>query len=210
MKLIFLGPPGAGKGTQAKMISTELNIPHISTGDIFRENLKNDTALGQEAANYMNKGLLVPDEVTNNMVKDRLSRNDCQMGYILDGYPRTINQAQFLDNLENIDKVINFQLGNDEVIKRISGRRTCPNCKKMYHILFNPPITKDVCECGSNLIQREDDKEEAVAVRLDVYNKQTAPLIEYYTAKGSIINIDARPKIDEIYNTTIKFLKEIK
>jgi adenylate kinase len=199
MKLIFLGPPGAGKGTQAKILAENIQIPQISTGDIFRLNIKNKTELGLEAIKYTDKGLLVPDEVTNAMVKDRLENDDCVKGYILDGYPRTINQAEFLSKIQNIDKVVNFQLSDDEIIRRISARRTCLNCGAMYSLSYKPPVKENVCDkCSSEIVQREDDKPNAVKKRLEVYNKQTEPLIDYYEEKGLLVNIDASPGIKEI------------
>ncbi len=199
MKLIFLGPPGAGKGTQAKILSKKMNIPQVSTGDLFRENLKNETELGIEAKKYMDKGLLVPDKVTNAMAKKRLERDDCKEGYILDGYPRTIPQAEFLDSVQDIDKVVNFELTEEEVVKRISGRRTCMSCGEMYHLMFKKPQKENTCDkCGSELTQRADDKPEAVKKRLEVYRKLTEPLIKYYTMQNKIINISAMPGIEEI------------
>ncbi|MBU0758423.1 MAG: adenylate kinase [Nanoarchaeota archaeon] len=198
MNLIFLGPPGAGKGTQAKMLSEQMGIPHISTGDIFRTNIKGETELGLKAKEYIDKGLLVPDDVTNNMVKNRLSESDS--GYILDGYPRTINQADFLSDIEVIDKVVNFTLSEEEVIKRISGRRTCRKCGSIFHIMWKAPKEEGVCDdCGAELIQRSDELPETVKNRLVVYNRETAPLIEYYQDKGLIADIDASPKIEEIF-----------
>ncbi len=199
MKLIFLGPPGSGKGTQAKILSEKIGIPQISTGDIFRTNIKNKTELGIKAQEYNDKGILVPDEITNNMVKERLEKEDCSKGYILDGYPRTINQAEFLDNIQVIGKVINFELSEEEVVKRISGRRTCLNCGAMYHIMFKKPQKENVCDkCSNEIIQREDDKPEAVIKRLEEYHKKTEPLINYYTVKKLIINVDASPSIEEV------------
>jgi adenylate kinase len=198
-RLVFLGPPGSGKGTQAKILSEKLKIPHISTGDIFRANIKGEIDLGKKASEYMNKGLLVPDEVTNAMVAKRLKEEDCKKGFILDGYPRTIPQADFLDSISKIDKVINFELGDDEIIKRISGRRTCKNCGVAYHIVFLKPKKKGICDkCNSELIQRDDEKPEVVKKRLEVYKKQTEPLIGYYQKKKILVDIDAFPRIEEI------------
>ena len=207
MKLIFLGPPGAGKGTQAKILSKKINIPQISTGDLFRENLKNKTELGIKAKEFMDKGLLVPDEVTNAMAKNRLEKDDCQQGYILDGYPRTVPQAEFLDSVQEIDKVINFKLNEEEVIKRISGRRTCSKCGEMFHLMYKKPQKENICDvCSGELTQRIDDKPEAVKKRLEVYKKQTEPLIEYFTNQGKILNINAFPKIEEIAEKVIEVL----
>lgn len=199
MKLVFLGPPGAGKGTQAKIISSESGIPHISTGDIFRYNIKNQTELGKKASEYMNKGFLVPDEVTNEMVEKRLSEPDCEKGFILDGYPRTIPQAEFLDSVILLDRVINFELDESEIIKRISGRRTCKNCGSVYHILFSKPKKENHCDkCGSELVQRDDEKPEVVKKRLEVYRTQTEPLISYYKKKKLLANVDAYPDIPQV------------
>ncbi|MBT3720451.1 adenylate kinase [archaeon] len=199
MKLIFLGPPGSGKGTQAKILSNNVNIPQISTGDLFRENIKNKTELGIKAQSFMDQGYLVPDEVTNGMAKERLERNDCESGYILDGYPRTIPQAKFLDTVQNIDKVVNFELNEEEVVKRISGRRTCKTCGEMFHLMFKKPQKEGICDkCSNGLIQRPDDAPESVKVRLEVYKKQTEPLIEFYKDQGKILNVSALSSIDEI------------
>jgi len=207
MKLIFLGPPGAGKGTQAEIISQKLSIPHISTGDIFRQNIKNKTELGLRAEEIINKGDLVPDDITNAMVQDRLNKEDCTKGYILDGYPRTIPQAEFLDSIDKIDKVINFELDDKEVIKRISGRRTCTKCHAMYHIYFNKPKNDSICDkCGGQLVQRDDQKPAVVKNRLQVYKNQTQPLIDYYTKKGLLVNIDARPSIEIITNNVMEII----
>ncbi|MCM2326143.1 MAG: adenylate kinase [Candidatus Woesearchaeota archaeon] len=198
-RLIFLGPPGAGKGTQAKILSKKLHIPHISTGDIFRENIKNQTELGKKASEYMNEGLLVPDEVTNDMLKERISRQDCKIGYVLDGYPRTIAQADFLSKISKIDRVINFMLADEEIIKRISGRRTCKTCGTPYNIEFMRPKKTGICDkCLTPLVQRDDEKPEIVKKRLEVYEAQTAPLIEYYQKKKLLVDIDAFPKIEEV------------
>ena len=207
VKLILLGPPGSGKGTQAKILSKKINIPQVSTGDLFRENIKNKTELGIKAKEVMDKGYLVPDAVTNAMAKERLERNDCYKGYILDGYPRTVPQAEFLDSIQKIDKVINFELSEEEVIKRISGRRTCSKCGEMFHIIFKKPQKENICDvCNSDLIQRPDDQPESVIKRLEVYKKQTEPLIEYFTSQGKIININAFPEIDKIAKKVIKVL----
>lgn len=207
VKLILLGPPGSGKGTQAKILSKKINIPQVSTGDLFRENIKNKTELGIKAKEVMDKGYLVPDAVTNAMAKERLERNDCKKGYILDGYPRTVPQAEFLDSIQKIDKVINFELSEEEVIKRISGRRTCSKCGEMFHIIFKKPQKENICDvCNSDLIQRPDDQPESVIKRLEVYKKQTEPLIEYFTSQGKIININAFPEIDKIAKKVIKVL----
>jgi len=197
MRLIFLGAPGVGKGTQADLLSKETGMPHISTGDIFRDNIKRQTELGKLAKSYIDQGGLVPDEVTNDMVKDRLKEEE---RFILDGYPRTINQADFLAGIQDIDMVINFTLPESEIIRRISGRRTCKACGSVYHIMFNPPKAEGVCDkCAGVLIQRSDEMPETVRQRLDVYSKQTEPLIEYYKEQGLLVEIDAAPQIDQVF-----------
>jgi len=207
MKLVLLGPPGAGKGTQASIISRKFNIPHISTGDLFRENIRDKTELGKKVVEYSSKGLLVPDNITNEMVAQRLMKMDCANGFILDGYPRTIAQAKFLDKIQTIDKVINFQLTDQEVVRRISGRRTCPNCGAVYHIIYKKPKKKNICDkCSSELVQRDDEKPKVVKKRLEVYKKETTPLIEYYTKKGILENISAKPSIKDVTKYLIKLL----
>ncbi|MEM4397483.1 MAG: adenylate kinase [Candidatus Woesearchaeota archaeon] len=199
MNIIFLGAPGTGKGTQARLLSEELKIPHISTGDIFRENIKNQTELGKKASEFINKGLLVPDEITNEMIKERLKKEDCKNGFILDGYPRTIAQADFLKKITRIDKIINFELDDDEIIKRISGRRTCLNCNSVYNIYSAKPKKENICDkCGFELKQRDDEKPEVVKKRLEVYREQTKPLLNYYGK--NIINVSAKEIIENIFN----------
>ena len=207
MKLVLLGPPGAGKGTQASIISRKFNIPHISTGDLFRENIRDKTELGKKVVEYSSKGLLVPDNITNEMVAQRLMKMDCANGFILDGYPRTIAQAKFLDKIQTIDKAINFQPTDQEVVRRISGRRTCPNCGAVYHIIYKKPKKKNICDkCSSELVQRDDEKPKVVKKRLEVYKKETTPLIEYYTKKGILENISAKPSIKDVTKYLIKLL----
>ncbi len=190
MKIIMLGAPGAGKGTQAKMIAAEYQVPHISTGDIFRANIKNGTELGMEAKKYMDQGLLVPDELTVKILLDRVAQDDCKNGYVLDGFPRTIPQAEVLDKAltqlgDQIDYAINVDVPDENIINRMSGRRACLGCGATYHIKHIPPKTEGVCDtCGQGLVLRDDDKPETVKNRLDVYHKQTQPLIDFYSAKG--------------------------
>src|SRR6056297_684737 len=213
MRLILLGPPGAGKGTQAEGIKKEFNIPHISTGDIFRENIKNNTKLGKKAQEFMNKGLLVPDELVVNLVKDRLSKKDCEEGFLLDGFPRTIEQAKALDKElekmdQKLDKAINIVVSEDILVERIVGRRICKNCKATYHIKFNPPKQEGICDkCGGELYQRDDDKEETVQNRIKVYNEETQPLVEYYENKDLILNINGEQEINKVLEDIINNLK---
>jgi adenylate kinase len=200
MKFVFLGPPGAGKGTQAEMLAHKFDIPHISTGDIFRENIKQKTELGKKASEFSSKGLLVPDEITNEMVKKRLKKSDCKKGFILDGYPRTITQAQYLEKIEKIDRVVNFILDETEVVRRISGRRTCKNCGSVYHVEFSPSKKQGVCDkCGSPIIQRDDESASAVKIRLKEYETKTAPLVDYYREKNLLTDIDATGSIEEVH-----------
>lgn len=207
MNLIFLGAPGVGKGTQADLLSEKLGIPHISTGDIFRENMKNKTPLGLKAQSYVDGGGLVPDELVLEIVNDRLKKNDAVNGYILDGVPRTIHQAEVLDTVQNIDKVINFDLSKDLIVERLSGRRTCAVCKTTFHIKFKPSRVEGVCDdCGGALVQREDEKPEKIVVRLETYNTETKPLIEFYEKQGKLIHIDAEPSIEEIQKVVLKEL----
>ena len=205
MKIIMLGAPGAGKGTQAIRIAEKLGIPHISTGDIFRANIKNNTPLGQKAKSYMDQGLLVPDELTCDLVTDRIVKEDCRGGYILDGFPRTIPQAEALDKaLEklgtSIDFAIDVDVPDEAIVSRMGGRRACTGCGATYHVVFNPPKTEGVCDhCGEKLILRDDDRPETVQKRLDVYHAQTQPLISYYDAKGILRTVDGTQKMDDVF-----------
>ena len=213
MNIILLGPPGAGKGTQAKKIAENYKVPHISTGDILRENISNNTPLGIKARSYMSRGELVPDELLITIIKERLSRQDCTNGFLLDGYPRTIPQADALQMIltesnRNIDVVLNIDVDDEELIKRLSGRRMC-KCGASYHVIFNLPEKDGVCNlCKGKLYQREDDKEEAIKNRLIVYKKQTQPLIEYYNDKGLIRTIDGGQEILMIFEDIKKVLEQ--
>jgi len=207
LRTILLGPPGAGKGTQAVKIVEKYSIPHISTGDIFRENIKNETELGKRAKSYMDRGELVPDELVVEIATDRLTKNDCKNGFLLDGFPRTIFQAEKLDEFltkrgEKIDKVINIDVEKDALVKRITGRRVCKSCGASYHVVNIPPKKDGVCDlCDGELIQRADDTEETVLNRIDVYNKQTKPLVDYYDKAGVIVNIDGNKDLEMFFRT---------
>ncbi len=210
MKLILLGAPGAGKGTQAKKIVAEFGIPQISTGDILRKAVADGTPLGMEAKKYMEAGKLVPDDVVIGLMKERLQNDDCKSGFILDGFPRTVEQAESLRGFTEIDAVISIEVDMDSLVERITGRRSCPKCGAVYHIRFNPPKREGVCDvCGSTLIQREDDREETVRKRLDTYVRQTSPLIEYYAKKGTLKAVNGNGSIDEIYNSIRTILSEL-
>ena len=209
MKIIMLGAPGAGKGTQAKKIAEKYSIPHISTGDIFRENIKNGTELGKRVQGIMASGGLVPDEITIEMVKDRLSKDDTASGYILDGFPRTIGQAEALSGIDDIDAVLNFVLDEEEIVRRLSGRRLCKSTGRIYHIVSNPPKVEGIDdETGEPLIQRDDDKPEAIRHRLEVYKKDTEPLIVYYREKGNLVDIDASPSPEDVLKSILSALKK--
>ncbi len=210
MNLVFLGPPGAGKGTQAKRLAQELSLKHISTGDILREAVKNETPLGKKAKEYMDRGELVPDDLIIALIEEVMPEGG---GVIFDGFPRTIAQAEALDEMLSrkgmeVDKVILFDVDDDVVVERLSGRRVCSKCGTVYHIKYNPPKNDEVCDvCGTKLVQRDDDKEEVVRNRLEVYRKQTAPLIEYYEGKGILIRLDASRDIEEVYQELLRALK---
>jgi adenylate kinase len=213
MRLILLGPPGAGKGTQASAIVKKYSIPHISTGDIFRSNIKMGTELGKGAKKYMDKGLLVPDDLVIAIVKDRLTEDDCKEGFLLDGFPRTVNQGEALDRelsqmSVKLDKVINIDVGKEVLIERAIGRRICKDCGATYHIKFNPSKKEGVCDiCGGQLLQRDDDTKETVEKRIEVYLKQTKPLIDYYTGKGLILNVDGAKPIDLLFEEIVEALQ---
>lgn len=201
--LVFLGAPGAGKGTQAKRISEKYAIPHISTGDILRANIKAGTELGKLAKSYIDKGALVPDEVIIKVMQSRLAEADCKNGYLLDGFPRTIEQAKALDGITTVALAVNIVVDSDAVVARIAGRRMCV-CGESYHVSTHP---SDVCDkCGAKLYQRDDDKEETVKSRLEVYEKQTAPLIEYYSAKGVLRDVDGMKDVAEVTEEIIKVI----
>ena len=212
MKIIMLGAPGAGKGTQEKMIADKYQIPHISTGDIFRANIKNGTELGMEAKKYMDQGLLVPDELTVKILLDRVAQDDCKNGYVLDGFPRTIPQAEVLDKAltelnDKIDYAINVDVPDENIINRMSGRRACVACGATYHIVHIPPKTEGVCDkCGENLILRDDDKPETVKNRLNVYHEQTQPLIDFYTGKGVLKSVDGTVDMKDVFNAIVAIL----
>ncbi len=212
MKIIMLGAPGAGKGTQAKKIAEVCNVPHISTGDIFRANIKNGTALGAKAKEYMDKGLLVPDELVCDLVVDRIQQSDCEKGYILDGFPRTIPQAEALTNALNaigqkMDFAINIEVPDESIVQRMSGRRACVGCGATYHVVYNPTKVEGVCDaCGEDLILRDDDKPETVKNRLNVYHDQTQPLIDYYTKEGILVEVDGTKAMDEVFSDILKVL----
>lgn len=213
MKLVILGPPGAGKGTQAEFIINKYNIPHISTGDIFRENIKNNTDLGKEAKSYMDKGLLVPDEVVIKIVQDRISRDDCKDGFLLDGFPRTVTQAVSLDaQLDKLntklDKVINIDVDQSILVDRAVGRRICKTCGATYHVKYNPPKVEGVCDKDNTpLIQRDDDVKETVENRIKVYLDQTVPLLDYYVAQKLLVNVDGSKDIKEVSEEIVKGLE---
>ncbi|MCR5310479.1 MAG: adenylate kinase [Lachnospiraceae bacterium] len=212
MKIIMLGAPGAGKGTQAEMICEKYKLPHISTGDIFRANIKNGTELGKEAKQYMDKGLLVPDELTVKILLDRVAKDDCKDGYVLDGFPRTIPQAEVLDKEltklgDKVDFAINVDVPDENIINRMGGRRACVNCGATYHVQFAPPAKENICDkCGNTLILRDDDKPETVKNRLDVYHKQTQPLIEYYGNKGILKEVDGTVSMNEVFERIVSIL----
>ena len=212
MKVIMLGAPGAGKGTQAKKIAEKYEIPHISTGDIFRANIKNGTELGNKAKSYMDQGHLVPDELTCDLVVDRIKQADCKNGYVLDGFPRTIPQAEALTNAlnvrgEKIDYAVNVEVPDENIVNRMSGRRACLACGATYHVEYNAPKAEGFCDsCGKDLVLRDDDKPETVKKRLDVYHAQTQPLIEYYQAAGALVEVDGTQDINVVFDDIVKIL----
>lgn len=213
MKVIMLGAPGAGKGTQAKRLAAKYDIPHISTGDIFRANIKNETELGKKAKVYMDQGLLVPDELVVDLVIDRFKNPDCERGYVLDGFPRTIPQAKALDealakNGDRVEYAIDVDVPDSAIINRMAGRRACVNCGGTYHIETIPPKKEGICDvCGGELILREDDKPETVQRRLEVYHEQTQPLIEYYKNKGILKSVDGTKIMDEVFYEIVQIVE---
>ena len=212
MKIIMLGAPGAGKGTQAKQIADKYSIPHISTGDIFRANIKNGTELGKKAKQYMDQGALVPDELTCDLVMDRIQQDDCKNGFVLDGFPRTIPQAEALDAAlgkinEKMDYAIDVDVPDENIVNRMSGRRACLNCGATYHLISVPPKVEGICDrCGSEIVLREDDKPETVQKRLKVYHEQTQPLIDYYKNQGILKSVDGTQPMDEVFKAIVTIL----
>ncbi len=213
MRVVLVGPPGAGKGTQAQFIASHLTIPKISTGDIFRSNVSSGTDLGKQAKAFMDRGDLVPDEVTIAMVNSRLQEDDAHAGFLLDGFPRNVPQAETLKKMladwdTRLDIVLELVVDDDEVVRRLSGRRTCRRCGHIWHVLFDPPSRPEICdECGGELFQRDDDREETIRHRLDVYQQQTAPLISYYADEGTLLGIDATGPVDEITDRALSALR---
>ncbi len=214
MKIIMLGAPGAGKGTQAKQIAAKYGIPHISTGDIFRANIKEGTELGKKAKEYMDQGALVPDELTCDLVMDRISKDDAKNGFVLDGFPRTIPQAEALDAAltkagASMDFAIDVDVPDENIVNRMSGRRACLNCGATYHIVSIPPKKEGICDnCGQELVLRDDDKPETVQKRLSVYHEQTQPLIDFYKEKGILRSVDGTVPMDEVFGSIVAILGE--
>ena len=212
MKIIMLGAPGAGKGTQAKKIAEKYGLPHVSTGDIFRANIKNGTPLGIEAKKYMDEGKLVPDELTVKILLDRVAQDDCKNGYILDGFPRTIPQAEVLDKAltelnDKIDYAIDVEVPDENIINRMGGRRACLACGATYHVVFNAPKKEGICDaCGKELVLRDDDAPETVKKRLDVYHEQTQPLIDFYNKKGILKEVDGTKEMNDVFNASVSIL----
>lgn len=215
MRIVLLGPPGAGKGTQAANIVSQFQIPHISTGDILRKNLKEKTPLGLKAKEYMDQGLLVPDDLVVEIIQDRLAQDDCIKGFMLDGFPRTVTQATSLDAVLkdmniSLDTVLNIDVNHELLVDRITGRRICKECGATYHVHFNPPKEEGKCDvCGGKLYQRDDDKAETVKKRLEVYTDETQPLIDYYEAKGILNTIDGQQDINKVFEDIAEILKGV-
>ncbi len=216
MRVIFLGPPGAGKGTQAKLLERELPVCRISTGDILRQAVRDETSLGKQAGEYIDKGELVPDEIMLNLIRDRLQKSDCKAGFVLDGFPRTPAQAKGLDAIlkhmgSKLDCVLSMQVPHEMIVQRLAGRRTCERCGALYHMVFNPPRKKNVCDrCHGRVVQREDDREETIEARLRVYEARTAPLIDYYRDRGLLKEIDGVGSVEEINGRILPALEEVK
>ena len=214
MKIIMLGAPGAGKGTQAKQIASKYAIPHISTGDIFRANIKNGTELGKKAKEYMDQGMLVPDELTCDLVMDRIAQDDCEKGFVLDGFPRTIPQAEALTNAltkigQSMDYAIDVDVPDENIVNRLGGRRACLNCGATYHVVFNPTKVEGVCDtCGNETVLRDDDKPETVQKRLTVYHDQTQPLIDYYKEQNILKTVDGTKPMEEVFSDIVSILGE--
>ena len=213
MRVVLVGPPGAGKGTQAQIIAARLSISKISTGDIFRANVKGGTELGNKAREYMDRGDLVPDEITIAMVRDRLAEPDAREGFLLDGFPRNVAQADVLNEIladldAKLDVVLELRVNDDEVVRRLSGRRTCPNCGRIWHVEFDPPQKEGVCDdCGGELYQRDDDREQTVRHRLDVYQEQTAPLTSFYERQGILVGVEATGPVEEVTERAMSALE---
>lgn len=213
MKIIMLGAPGAGKGTQAKKITQKYNVPHISTGDILRANIKAGTELGNKAKTFIDKGLLVPDDLVVDLVADRIKDSDCSKGYVLDGFPRTITQAEALDKTlalanEKINYAVNVEVADSVIVNRMSGRRACLTCGATYHVTFNPTKVEGICDtCGHEVVLRDDDAPETVSKRLQVYHNQTQPLIDYYTQKDVLVEVDGTKDMDDVFEDIIKILE---
>jgi adenylate kinase len=214
VRVVLVGPPGAGKGTQAQFIASHLSIPKISTGDIFRANVSGGTELGKLAKSYMDRGDLVPDEVTVAMVRDRLSEEDAQDGFLLDGFPRNVPQAEVLKKMlaefgTALDVVLELEVDENEVVRRLAGRRTCRSCGKVWHVVFDPSATDGVCDaCGGELFQRDDDREETIRRRLEVYQEQTAPLVRYYADEGILVGVAATGPVDEVTRRAMAALRQ--
>ncbi|MNO21833.1 adenylate kinase [compost metagenome] len=213
MNILFMGPPGAGKGTQAEAIVNEFGIPHISTGDAFRLAIKQATPVGMQAKEYMDKGLLVPDDVTVGIVRERLQQSDCEKGFLLDGFPRTLSQAEALEELlsglgRKLEHVINLKVDRSKLLARLTGRRICKSCGSTFHVIFNPPVQEGVCDkCGGELYQRSDDNEESVGTRLDEYINKTAPLLKFYEDKGLLRQIDGEQEIGTVTKEIVSILR---